>query len=192
MCSFIQKNWKKRSFISWDNEMIQAVIKIKQIVKSLPCLGIQDLEASLIVEADAYDVGYGGVLKQVSPILQRSKLSYIIPVFGFQPNKSFLLLKEDILSIVLCITKFYDDLFNKKLLVRTDCNVVLSVLQKDVKNLNSKHIFARWQALLSCFEFDIVHIKGENNPLPDFHTKELLQGLNERKKHFRRINMIPH
>ena len=47
--------------------MSQAIIKVKQIVKSLPCLGTPDPEASLIVETDASDLGYGGILKQVNP-----------------------------------------------------------------------------------------------------------------------------
>jgi len=50
------------------------------------------------------------------------------------------------------------------------------VLQKDVKNLVSKQIFARWQAILSAFDFQIEFIKGVNNSLPDFLTREFLQG----------------
>jgi len=82
---------------------------------------------------------------------------------------------KEILSIVLCLQKFQDDLFNKKFLIRTDCKAAPSVLTKDVQNLVSKHIFARWQALLSCFDFEIEHIKGERNSLPDFLTREFLQ-----------------
>ena len=85
-------------------------------------------------------------------------------------------IKKEVLAIVLCITKFQDDLFSKKFLLRSDCKAAKEVLQKDVKNLVSKHIFARWQALLSCFDFDIEHIKGEKNSLPDFLTREFLQG----------------
>lgn len=55
-------------------------------------------------------------------------------------------IKKEIVSIVLCITKFQDDLFSKTFLLKTDCKAAQSVLQKDVKNLVSKHIFARWQA----------------------------------------------
>ena len=29
------------------------------------------------------------------------------------------------------------------------------VIEKDVENIASKHIFARWQAILSVFDFDI-------------------------------------
>ena len=44
-----------------------------------------------------------------------------------------------------------------------------------VKNITSKHIFARWQAILSNFDFQIEYIKGENNSIPDFLTCEFLQ-----------------
>ena len=38
----------------------------------------------------------------------------------------------------------------------------------------SKQIFARWLAILSAFNFDIEFIKGENNSLPEFLTREFL------------------
>jgi len=52
-------------------------------------------------------------------------------------------------------------------------------LTKDVQNLVSKHIFARWQALLSYFDFEIEHIKGKDNFLPDFLIRDFLQASNE-------------
>ena len=45
-------------------------------------------------------------------------------------------------------------------------------MQKNVKNIASKHILARWQAILSNFDFQIEYIKGENNSIPDFLTHE--------------------
>ena len=53
------------------------------------------------------------------------------------------------------------------------------VLQKDVKNIAYKHIFARWQAILSNFDFQIEYIKGENNLIPNFLTHEFLQDSQE-------------
>jgi hypothetical protein len=44
------------------------------------------------------------------------------------------------------------------------------VLEKDVQNIASKQIFARWQAILSIFVFDIEYIKGSQNSIPDFLT----------------------
>ena len=60
-------------------------------------------------------------------------------------------------------------------MLRVDCKSAKSILQKDVKNIVSKHIFARWQAILSNFDFQIEYIKGENNSIPDFLTCEFLQ-----------------
>jgi len=80
----------------------------------------------------------------------------------------------------LCIFKFEDDLFYKKFLLRIDCKSAKEILQKDVKNLVSKQIFAHWQAILSAFDFDIEFIKGESNSLLDFLTREFLQGKSDK------------
>ena len=84
--------------------------------------------------------------------------------------------KKEILAIVLCIQKFQSDVFNKKFLLRGDCKSAKEILQKDVQNLVSKQIFARWQAILSVFDFEIEFIKGSSNVLPDFLSREFLQG----------------
>ncbi|XLT52249.1 hypothetical protein HN873_044853, partial [Arachis hypogaea] len=75
----------------------------------------------------------------------------------------------------------HEDLFNRTFLIRTDCKAAPSVLKNNVKNLVSKQIFARWKAILSCFDFSIEHIKGDSNALSDFLTREFLQGKNEQK-----------
>ncbi|KAH1035051.1 hypothetical protein GYH30_055152 [Glycine max] len=50
-------------------------------------------------------------------------------------------------AIILCISKFQSDLLNQKFLIRVDFKSAKDILQKDVKNLASKQIFARWQAI---------------------------------------------
>jgi hypothetical protein len=90
-------------------------------------------------------------------------------------NLIIVLLRKKILSIVLCITKFQSDLLNQKFLLRIDCKSAKYILKKDVENIASKQIFARWQAILSAFDFDIEYIKGSENSIPDFLTREFLQ-----------------
>ena len=52
----------------WSNTYNTLVKQIKFHVKTLPCLGIPTVNAFKIVETDASDIGYGGILKQlVSP-----------------------------------------------------------------------------------------------------------------------------
>ena len=74
------------------------------------------------------------------------------------------------MTIVLCISKFQDDVLNQKSLVRVDGKSAKYVLQKDVKN-----IVSRWQSILSIFVFNIEYIKGSQNSIPDFITREFLQ-----------------
>jgi hypothetical protein len=159
--------------------MTQSVLQLKKIVKKLPCLGIPDPSANLIVETDASDIGFGGVLKQILPGMEKEQVVRYYSGTWNPAQLNYSTIKKEILSIVLCITKFQDDLFSKTFLLKTDCKAAQSVLQKDVKNLVSKHIFARWQTLLSCFDFEIEHIQGIKNSLPDFLTREFLQGKHE-------------
>ena len=52
---------------------------------------------------------------------------------------------------------------------------LLHYTTNDDENIASKHIFARWQAILSVFYFDIEYIKGSQNVIPDFLTRKFLQ-----------------
>jgi len=48
----------------WTTEHTKIMQQVKIHVKSLPCLGIPNSHAFMIVETDASDIGYGGILKQ--------------------------------------------------------------------------------------------------------------------------------
>ncbi|KAH1220950.1 Enzymatic polyprotein [Glycine max] len=100
-----------------------------------------------IVETDASDIGYGGILKQ-----RVHGQDHVIAYTSKHWNPAQLkysTVKKEVLAIVLCISKFQSDLLNQKFLIRVDCKSAKDILQKDVKNLASKQIFARWQAILS-------------------------------------------
>ena len=160
----------------WTSEHTHVVKQIKEKIQYLPCLSIPHPQAFLIVETDASDLGFGGILKQkLDDLTKESLVRYYSGCWNNTQSK-YSTIKKELLSIVLCITKFEDDLFCKRFLSRIDCKAAKSVLEKDVKNLVSKHIFARWQALLSNFDFTIEFIKGESNSLPDFLSREFLQG----------------
>ena len=115
----------------------------------------------------------------VSTPLPLNKLSVFIQEYGLPFRLIIILLKKEILSIVLCISKFQSDLLNQKFLIRVDCKSAKHVLEKNVQNIASKQIFARWQAILSVFDFDIKFIEGTQNNIPNFLTREFLQSLNQ-------------
>jgi hypothetical protein len=65
-------------------------------------------------------------------------------------------------------------LIYKKFLLRTDAAALNKVLHKELKNPGD-HKFSKWQALFINFDFSIEHIKGTNNSLADFLSREHLQ-----------------
>ncbi|CAJ2670994.1 unnamed protein product [Trifolium pratense] len=160
----------------WTDAHTKAVQRIKTKVKCLPCLSLANPKLFKIVETDASNIGYGGILKQVNPETNKEVLVRFTSGKWNQTQSKYSTIKKEMLSIIKCISKFQSDLLNQKFLLRIDCSSAKSIIEKDVKTLVAKHIFASWQAQLSAFEFDIQYIKGENNSLADYLTREFLQG----------------
>ncbi|KAH0730220.1 hypothetical protein KY289_001408 [Solanum tuberosum] len=50
--------------VPWSTEQTQAVILVKTLVQTIPCLGIPNPDAFMIIETNASDAVYGGILKQ--------------------------------------------------------------------------------------------------------------------------------
>ena len=96
-------------------------------------------QAFKIVEADASDIGYGGILKQIVNT-QENVIAYTSKHWNSAQQK-YSTVKEEVLAIVLCISKFQSNLLNQKFLIRVDCKSAKEILQKDVKNLASKIFF---------------------------------------------------
>ena len=159
----------------WTDTHTFFVKQIKSHVKTLPCLGIPTVNTFKIFETNASDIGYGGILKQrVSPNSSKQIVRFHFGVWN-NAQINYSTIKKEILSVVLCISKFQSDLLNQKFLLWIDCKSAKYVIEKDVENIASKHIFARWQAILSVFDFDIEYIKGSQNTIPNFLTREFLQ-----------------
>ena len=52
---------------AWTDNHTKAVKNIKTKVNNLPCLTLANSNWQKIVKTDASDIGYGGILKQISP-----------------------------------------------------------------------------------------------------------------------------
>ncbi|CAJ2673056.1 unnamed protein product [Trifolium pratense] len=77
ICLPLYKRLKKNP-PPWDDTMSQSIRQIKQLIKRLPCLGIPDPQAFLIVETDSSDLGFGGILKQRLPESSREQVPCLL------------------------------------------------------------------------------------------------------------------
>jgi len=78
--------------------------------------------------------------------------------------------EKEVLAALKAILKFHVHILNTHFTLRTDCSSLKRVLEKDATDLVAKLIFARWKAMFSMFCFDIEHVKGESNSLPEYLT----------------------
>ena len=119
----------------WSEVHTSLVKQIKSHVKTLPCLCIHTINAFKIVETDASNIGYGGILKQrVSPDSSKQIVCFYFGIWN-TAQLNYSTIKKEILSIVLCISKFQSDLLNQNFLLRIDCKSAKYVIEKMLKIL---------------------------------------------------------
>ena len=109
-CALLRQRLKKNP-VPWNEEHTKIVKTVKSKVKNLPCLALANAEAFEIVETDASDIDYGGILKQRDG--NQEKLVRYTSWTWNNAKHNYNTIKKEILSIVLCISKFQDDLLNQ-------------------------------------------------------------------------------
>ena len=70
-----------------------------------------------IVEIDVFDIGYGGILKQVAKNDAKEQIVRFHSGFWSATQQNYSTIKKEILSIILCVSKFQNDLFNQIFLI---------------------------------------------------------------------------
>lgn len=89
------------------------------------------------------------------------------------PEKNYSTIEKEVKATWNCIDKFDIQLIHKRFLLRTN-DYIKKVLSKAIKKVGEAK-FARWQALFTkSFNFEVEHIKGKNNYLPDILIREYL------------------
>ena len=114
--------------------------QIQKYVKQLPCIVIPSPNTFKIVKTDASDIGYGGILKQVAKNDTKEQIVRFYSGFWSATQQNHSTIKKEILSIILCVSKLQNDLFNQKFLIRVDCKVLKKFYRKMFKILFSKRV----------------------------------------------------
>ena len=92
------------NLLPWSDVHTQVVKQVKSQVKELPCLGILHPDVFPIIETDASNIGYGGILKQDF----QNKISIVRFHSGVwsDPQLNYSTVKKDILAIVCAYKNF--------------------------------------------------------------------------------------
>ncbi|QBA88842.1 polyprotein [Aglaonema bacilliform virus] len=149
----------------WD-----CVRKIKEIVKQLPDLDIPPPSCFIIIETDGCMSGWGGICKwknqEYDPISSEKICAYASG--KFDPPKSTI--DAEIHAVMNSLDKFKLYYLDKKdLIIRTDCQAIISFYNKSAQNKPSR---VRWISFTDFITgtgitIKFQHISGSDNKLAD-------------------------
>jgi len=162
----------KKNPLPWTEAHTKGVQRIKGKVKTLPILYVAVDNDFKIVKSDASNISWGGILKQ-----KKERAEQIVQFASGTSNpaeQNYSTIEKEVKATWNCINKFEVNLVNKKFLLRNDVSSMKKVLTKDIKKPGEVK-FARWQAMVANFDFEVEHIKGKENYLPDFLSREFIQ-----------------
>lgn len=157
------KNYK----FDWSAECQRAFDKIIHLLTHAPCLAHYDPEnTELELHADASDVGMSAVLNQRYKDGSIRPVGYVARVLTEGEKNSSIVLRE-LGAIIYGLKKFHIFLFNVKFVIKSD-NMALSYLHK-MKDPSMK--MAKLIYKLSEYQYEIQHLKGSKNVVPDYLSR---------------------
>ena len=154
------------STVMWGKQQEAAFETLKTMLTSPPILHTPDFAKPFIVQTDASDLGIGAGLLQehnnnMFPVAYASRnLS--------KSEKNYSVIEKECLSIVFAIKKFQKYLYGVKFIIQCD-HRPLSYIKK--AKLESSRIM-RWALFLQNYQFEIVPIKGAENKLADYLSRQ--------------------
>ena len=156
----------------FNKEDIKLVKKIKELVKNQPTLHLPLENEYKIIQTYASQTRYGGILLALTNNLEEKLCRYCSGTFNeYQKNLSSTDLETE--AIILVLEKFQLFFNQEQFTLRTDCENI----KKFFKNKNSSKIYTkRWikfQNALIVFKPKFEHVKGKDNILADWLTREI-------------------
>ncbi|KAL0490195.1 hypothetical protein AKO1_006542 [Acrasis kona] len=157
-------NWKDHPHLE---EAYQKIFDA--LITNVPFLHYPAPNVTLELETDASNTGIGGALYQIidgekrylgfhSRVLSKSEKLYSTP-------------KKELLSIIQHINYFRHHLLGRFFKLHTDSKSLTDVM-KSLDDPNSRNsILAGWIATISEYSFEVHHIKGKDNVLPDILSR---------------------
>lgn len=167
LCAPLIDLTRKNAKFEWGADQQRAFQAIKDALTSAPCLAHYDPEnASLELCTDASSLGISAVLHQ------RYKNGEIRPL-GFMSRKlseserAWSTPERELLAVTYGLDKFRPFLFNTKFKIFCDNQALSYVKTMETPTMR----LAKLALKLSEFTYDIVHIPGKQNVVPDFLSR---------------------
>lgn len=167
----LQGKLKKDTVWNWTQSDTDYIKKIKKNLIVFPKLYLPSNEDKLIIETDASDEFWGGVLKAKTPENIEKICRYSSGSFK-QAEKNYHSSEKEILAIKQVISKFSAYLTPVNFTIRTDYKNFTHFMRTKIAGDSKLGRRIRWQAWFCRYDFTVEYLPGDKNVLADCLTRD--------------------
>ena len=150
----------------WGMEQREAMAIIKQAVTQPPALVSIDYNGGpIFLGVDASHIGGGAHLEQVGADGCRHTIRFDSTLWSKAESKQHST-KLECKALVWALKAFQTYLYGHRFTVETDAKVLIAQLNRSSSDLPGS-VMNRWLATILQWDFDIVHVPGKKNVIPD-------------------------
>ena len=150
----------------WEEEEENAFNTLKENFLKTVILAHPDPKLPFVLQTDSSDIGLGGVLYQVDQSGNELVIQFMSRAFR-GPELNYTTTEKELLAVVYCLKKVRLYLLGNKFTIKTDHHA-LQFLKPD--NIMHDRL-VRWLLFLQNFDYEIIHIKGKSNLVPDLLSR---------------------
>ncbi|KAL6130306.1 hypothetical protein ACLB2K_068687 [Fragaria x ananassa] len=160
---------KKWSFTIDDGNTVR---KIKELAKSLPPLQLPEEGDLIILQTDANDYYWAGVVLVVATDTNHEKICKFLSGKFNAAELNYSTGDKEVLALIKSI-KGAEAYLGNKFVVRTDNKRVKNFKNYKLTDAADRGRVLRWQMFLTQYEYDVEMVAGNKNFLPDALTREM-------------------
>jgi hypothetical protein len=170
----LQAKLKKDTIWQWSKEDTDYVEKIKKAVKHLPPVHHPGPKEPLIIETDASDKYWGGILKAQPEEGPELICGYASGTFK-PAEQNYHSNEKELLALINTIKRFQVYLIPVQFVARTDNKNVFFFLNTNIHGSYKQGRLVRWQLWLSYYDIVFEHVEGINNIFADTLSREFAE-----------------
>ena len=160
---------KKWSFTIDDSNTVK---KIKELAKSLPPLQLPEEGDLIILQTDANDYYWVGVVLAAATDTNHEKICKFLSGKFNAAELNYSTGDKEVLALIKSI-KGAEAYLGNKFVVRTDNKRVKNFKNYKLTDAADRGRVLRWQMFLTQYEYDVEMVAGNKNFLPDALTREM-------------------
>eukprot|EP00253_Pinus_taeda_P027940 PITA_27940 len=144
----------------WNPKCQNFFEQLKHFLTTVPILSIEDPSKDYVLCTDASKEGVGGVLMQEGKVIayESRKLK--------EHEQKYSAYDLELVAVIYALKMWRHYLIGRKFLLLTDHHSLTNYFSQPTLNARQ----ARWVDFLSCFGFEIKHLKGKENQVAEQNT----------------------